>query len=185
MKSRLVILIVVLGIGAVLIGWVYEWQLRPQVESRELVVPDNIDYFLANLDYRAVDANGKLEYEFRSPRLEHFPRGDLSLIQTPSLQIYGHRDDWHVVAQEGEFRHGENLLTLRRDVVMNRDGPDPLRLSTESIRFEPGRSLVSTDAEVVIETRRGRIQAERASFDLAAGIYRFTRSSTTYRNDGS
>ena len=185
MKSRLIILIVVLGVGAVLIGWIYESKLRQQVQPRELVVPDNIDYFLANLDYRAIDADGRLEYEFRSPRLEHYPRGDLSLIQTPSLQIHGHRDNWQVDAQEGEFQHGDNLLTLRRDVVMNRDGTDPLRLSTESIRFDPDRSLVSTDTEVVIETRHGHIKAARASFDLAAGIYRFTNSTAIYGNDGS
>jgi len=184
MKTRVIILIVVLGVGAVLIGWVYESQLRQQVTSRELVVPDNIDYFLANLDYRAIGADGRLEYEFRSPRLEHFPRDDLSMIQTPSLQIHGHRDDWRVNAEEGEFQHGENLLTLRRDVVMNREGADPLRLTTESIRFEPDRDLVTTDTEVVIETRHGRIEAARASFDLANGIYRFTRSSATY-HDGS
>jgi lipopolysaccharide export system protein LptC len=185
MKSRLTILIAVLGFGAVLLGWVYESQLRTRVETRELVVPDNIDYFLANLKFRAIDDDGELEYALQSPRLEHFPRGDLSRIQTPALQIYSPRDDWRVVALEGEFRHAENLLYLRRDVVMNREGVDPLRLSTESIRFEPGRDFVATEAEVVIETRAGRIEAERASFDLAAGIYRFTRSSAIYHNDGS
>ncbi|HEY5738845.1 MAG TPA: LPS export ABC transporter periplasmic protein LptC [Gammaproteobacteria bacterium] len=185
MKSRLTILIVVLGIGAVLLGWVYESQLRTRVETRELVVPDNIDYFLANLKFRAIDDHGKLEYALQSPRLEHFPRGDLSRIETPALQIYSPRDDWQVVALEGEFRHADNLLYLRRDVVMNREGVDPLRLSTESIRFEPARDFVTTEAEVVIETHAGRIEAERASFDLAAGIYRFTRSSAVYHNDGS
>lgn len=185
MKSRLVILIAVLGVGAVLIGWVYESRLRPRVESRELVVPENIDYFLANLDYRAIDADGKLEYEFRSPRLEHFPHDDVSRIETPSLQIYGRHDDWRVDALEGEFRHADNQLYLRRQVVMNRDGADPLRLSTESILFEPDRGLVSSEDDVVIETRAGRIRAEQARFDLAAGIYRFTRSTAIYHHDGS
>ena len=185
MKSRLVILIAVLGVGAVLIGWVYESKLRSRVESRELVVPDDIDYFLANLKFRAIDDSGELEYEFQSPRLEHFPLGDLSRIETPLLQIHGRHHGWRVVAQEGEFRHADNQLYLRRDVVMNRDGAEPLRLSTESMLFEPGRDLVSTETEVVIETRQGNIRAARASFDLAAGIYRFTRSRATYLNDGS
>ena len=185
MKYRLVILIAVLGIGAVLIGWVYESRLRSQVESRELVVPDDIDYFLANLEFRAIDERGELEYEFQSPRLEHFPLGDLSRIETPSLQIHGQPHGWRVVAREGEFRHTDNQLYLSRDVVMNRDGAEPLRLSTESMLFEPERDLVSSDTEVVIETRQGLIRAARASFDLAAGIYRFTRSSAIYRNDGS
>lgn len=185
MKARLSILILVLGVGAVLIGWVYESRLRSQVETRALEVPDNIDYFLANLDYRAIDASGALEYAFQSPRLEHYPLDDVSRIESPSLQIHGQRDGWEVDAREGEFRHADNLLRLRREVVMNRAGDDPLRVSTEILRFEPDRDLVSTEASVVIESRRGRIEADRASFDLAAGVYRFTRSRATYRNDGS
>ncbi len=185
MKSRLAILIAVLGVGAVLIGWVYESRLRPEVESRELVVPDDIDYFLANLVFRAIDADGNLEYEFHSPRLDHFPLDDLSRVETPSLQIYGQRDGWQVDAREGEFRHADNLLYLRREVVMERGGAEPLRLSTENMLFEPDRDFVSTQTDVVIETRNGRIEAARVSFDLAAGIYRFTRSSATYGNDGS
>jgi len=185
MKSRLLILIAVLGVGAVLLGWVYETQLRSRVESRVLEVPDNIDYFLANLNYRAIDTNGALEFAFQSPRLEHYPLDDVSHIESPALQIHGQRNGWEVAALEAEFHHADNLLRLRRQVVMYRTGADPLRLSTESLRFEPDRDLVSTEASVVIETGRGRIEADQASFDLAAGIYRFSRSRATYRNDGS
>lgn len=185
MKSRLLILIAVLGVGAVLFGWVYESKLRSRVESRELVVPDNIDYFLANLNFRSIDDQGEIEYQFQSPRLEHYPRNDVSWIETPSLQIRDDPDGWQVDALEGEFQHADNLLRLRRQVVMKREGADPLRVLTESIRFEPDRELVSSEASVVIESARGRIEAEQASFDLAAGIYRFTNSRGVYRRDGS
>ena len=185
MKYRLSILIALLGISAVLFGWVYESKLRFQIGTRELVVPDNIDYFFANLDYRSIDDSGRLDYEFHSPRVEHYPRGDVSRIQTPSLQIYSEPDGWKVDALEGEFLHADNLLRLRRQVVMERGGADPLQVLTESIRFEPDRELISSEASVVIESRRGRIEAERASFDLAAGIYRFTNSRGVYGRDGS
>lgn len=185
MKSRLSILIAVLGVGAVLFGWVYESKLRSRIETRELVVPDNIDYFLANLNFRSIDDRGEIEYQFQSPRLEHYPRNDVSWIETPSLQIRGDPDGWQIDALEGELQHADNLLRLRRQVVMQREGADPLRISTESIRFEPDRELVSSEASVVIESPRGRIEAEQASFDLASGVYRFTNSKGVYRRDGS
>ena len=185
MKSRLLILVVVLGISAVVFGWVYESKLRPRIETHELEVPDNIDSFFANLDYRSIDDEGRLDYEFKSPRVEHYPRGDVSRIETPSVQIYSDPDAWKVDALEGEFLHADNLLRLRRQVVMERGGADPMQVFTESIRFEPDKELVSSEASVVIESRQGRIEAERASFDLAAGVYRFTNSRGVYRRDGS
>ena len=51
MKLRLLILVMVVGVAAVIAGWVYESRLRPQALSEELEVPDNIDYFLVLVTY--------------------------------------------------------------------------------------------------------------------------------------
>ena len=180
MKPRLIILVAVLGVAAVLAGWVYELRLRSPLQPQELLVPDNIDYFLTELDFRSIDDSGKLEFAFRSPRLEHFRRDDVSIIETPSLRIYTEPENWQVVAQEGEFVHRDNLLRLSRRVVMDRSGADPIRISTESIRFEPDLDRITAESPLVIESSRGRIEAEQASFDLAGGVYRFNRSRAVY-----
>ena len=182
MKFRVLILIAVLGVAAVVAGWIYESRLRPPAVAQELEVPDNIDYFLVNLNYRAIDEDGRLEYEFRSPRLEHFRRDDVSRIEVPSVDIYGDGGDWRVDALEGELRHTENLLRLSRDVVMQRAGPRPLQVLTERIRFEPDKDLVSSEADIVMLGNQGRIEAERGEFDLAAGVYRFKNSKTVLDN---
>jgi LPS export ABC transporter protein LptC len=153
--------------------------------AEELEVPDNIDYFLVNLNYRAIDADGRLEYEFRSSRLEHYRRDDVSRMEVPSMDIYDQRGAWRVDALEGELRHAENLLRLSREVVMKRGGRKPLQVLTERIRFEPDKELVSSEASIVLLGAQGRIEAERGVFDLASGVYRFDNSKTVFVDAGS
>lgn len=185
MKFRVLILIAVLGVGAVVAGWIYESRLRAAKVAQELEVPDNIDYFLVNLNYRAVDEGGRLEYEFRSPRLEHYRRDDVSRIEVPSVDIYGDGGDWRVDALEGELHHADNLLHLSREVVMRRTGKRPMEVLTEQLRFEPDRDRVSAEAEIVMFGEQGRIVAESGEFDLAAGVYRFGKSTTVFDDAGS
>ena len=185
MKSRVLIFIIILGIGAVAVGWVYESRIRTRVETAELVIPDNIDYFLTDLKYRAMNESGNLDYEFSSRRLEHYPRNDVSFIETPSLQIYRDSDRWQVTAKRGEFQHRDNLLRLRDQVVMQKSGPDPIEMLTESIRFEPDRNLVSSEARVLMLGEQSRIEAERAVFDLDARVYWLTNTRAIYYHGNS
>lgn len=180
MKSRALIFILVLGIIAVAAGWVYESQLRSRIETAELIIPDNIDYFLTNLNYRAVDASGDLDYEFSSRRLEHYPRNDVSLIEVPALTIYRDSSHWQVNARQGELQHEGNLLWLREQVIMQKTGNDPLEILTESIRFEPDRDLVSSDSNVLMRSKQATIEAQAAVFDLAANVYKLSRTRAVY-----
>lgn len=185
MKSRILIFTLVLGLGAVAVGWVYESRLRTRTEPAQLVIPDNIDYFLTNLDYRAMNTAGELDYRFSSRRLDHYQRDDISRLDLPSVSIYRGADLWRVDALDGEFEHRDNLLRLRRQVVMQKSGPDPIELLTESIRFEPDRNLVSSEASVLLRSGSAQIRAERAVFDLSGRVYRLTNARAIYANDDS
>ena len=185
MKSRLFIFVIIFGFGAIAVGWVYETSLRPDEKKASLVFPDDIDYFLTNLRYRALKADGKLDFQFRSPRLEHFPRNDISSIEEPSMQIYNDIDPWQIDALTGEYRHGNNLLQLNQQVVMQKQGPSPMQVYTESISFEPDRDLVSTDSDILMVSPQARIRAERAEFDLARKVYRFSKARAVYSHEDS
>jgi len=180
MKTRVLVFIFIFGIGAVAVGWIYESQVRSKVETAELMIPNNIDYFLTNLNYRVMTPAGSVDYEFNSRRLEHYPGTDISRIETPSLQIYRAADHWQVDALQGEFEHNDNLLRLRHQVVMQKAGADPIEMRTESIRFEPDQDLVSSEASVVMRTKQARIEAEQAIFDLAGKVYRLTKTRAVY-----
>jgi lipopolysaccharide export system protein LptC len=185
MKTRLWILVVILGIGAIAVGWIYESRLRAPVDRADLVIPENIDYFLTNLRYRSMTPEGKIDFEFDSRRLEHYPRTDVSNIEQPSLQIYRDRDQWQVDALNGEFQHQDNLFRLRQQVVMQKQGDNPMQMYTESIRFEPDHDLVSSEAKVLMQSKQARIEADRAEFDLAGKVYRFKKTSAVYYNGDS
>jgi LPS export ABC transporter protein LptC len=179
-KKRILAFVLIFGIGAIATGWIYESRLGSKVDRADLIIPDNIDYFLANFRYRSMSTDGAVDYEFKSPRLEHYPGTDTSNIELPSLQIHRNNNQWQVDAHEGEFIHQDNVLRLRDQVVMQRHGTNPMQIYTDSIRFEPDRDLVSTEAGVLIRARRIRIEAEQAVFDLARKIYRFNRTRATY-----
>lgn len=183
MKLRLLIFILVLGVLAIAFGWIYESRLRAPAQPASLEIPDDIDYFLTDLNFRAVDADGRLDYEFESPRLEHRPLNDISLIERPALRIYRNAEHWRVSALQGELRHTENLIWLRRQVVMQKSGDVPLELRTESMRFDPERNLVHSDSGVLLHSPRSRIEAESAVFDLAGNIYRLSRTRALYHDD--
>jgi LPS export ABC transporter protein LptC len=185
MKSRFIIFVIIFGFGAIAVGWVYESRLRPVEEKADQVFPDEIDYFLTNLRYRALKANGKLDFQLTSPRLEHYPRNDTSSIEVPSMQIYNDIDPWHIDALTGEYQHGNNLLQLKQEVVMQKQGPSPIQVYTESISFEPDRELISTDSEILMVSPQARIHAERAEFDLARKIYRFRKTRAVYSHEDS
>ena len=185
MKLRLLVLVIILGICAIALGWVYESRLRPEDEKTDLNIPSNIDYFLTNLHYRAMNIEGTLDYEFNSPRLEHYPGADVSNIEQPSVQIYRETDHWLVDALDGELLHGENILRLRNQVVIQKRGDNPFQMYTESIRFEPDRDLVSSEAKVLIRNKQGQIEAEQAVFDLAGQIYRFSKTHSIFYHDDS
>ncbi len=101
------------------------------------------------------------------------------------MQIYDDIDPWQIDALTGEYRHGNNLLQLNQQVVMQKQGPSPMQVYTESISFEPDRDLVSTDSEILMVSPNARIRAERAEFDLARKIYRFSKTRAVYSNEDS
>ena len=185
MNLRLLILVAIFGFAAVAVGWVYERSLRAPEEKADLVIPDDIDYFLTNMNYRALNAEGKLDFEFHTPRLEHFPLGDVSRIQVPSMLIQTDSGPWLVDSLAGEFQHADNLLRLTRQVVMQKHGESPMQVYSESIRFEPDRELVTAEGDILMVIPQARIRADFAVFDLARKIYKFTRTRSVYKYEDS
>ena len=184
-KSRLLIFIVVFGIAAIAVGWVYESSLRPKEKQAQLDIPDDIDSFLTNMHYRAFNADGELDFHLYSPRLEHYPHNDVSNIEAPSMEVYTKSDPWQIDAITGEIQHRENLLRLRQEVVMQKQGAQPMQIYTESIRFEPDRDLVTAESDILMISQQARIEAERARFNLADKVYQFEKARAVYHHEDS
>lgn len=180
MKSRVLIFMLVIGIAAATSGWIYQSKSRSTVNRDELVIPDNIDYFLTDLRYRAINESGTLDYEFHSRRLEHHNRNDVSQIEIPSLKIFRGNSHWQIDSRRGELLHQHNLLRLQDHVVMVRLGNQPLQIYTQSIRFEPDRDLITSESSILMQSTNARIEAEQAIFDLANNVYSLKKARTIY-----
>ena len=185
MRFRLYILVVLLGLSAIVAGWIYETRLSPTTEKAELEIPDNIDYFLTDMDYRAIKATGDPDFAFQSPRLEHHPAPDVSHIQIPSMQIFRKPDPWLVDALKGEYQHQVNVMYLIHQVFMRREGSEPIEIHAERMRFEPDVDLVTSESHIVMENEVSRTEAEHAVFNLAERVYRMRKARTIYHNEQS
>jgi len=183
MKPFYVAAMIVVVFAAITVGWIYQSRSNLAKVSPELEIPTDIDYFLAELKYQIIDKSGGLDYQLNSPYLEHFPRDDISLIQKPIINVYRDTGDWNLRAREGELKHQQNLLLLSDDVVAIRLGPNALKISAESMLFEPERDLITSDKRVVIESENSRISGDTAVFDLHNQVISMKNTRSVYNHD--
>ena len=181
-----ILLVIAAGLLAIVIGWFYQAQLKErEVPIAELEIPDNIDYYFTDMTYRAMKNSGEPDYVFTSPRLEHQVRGDTSHIETPEVTIFGNDNRWQVVAEQGQLFHQTEVLQLQNQVVMKKQGNDPMRLESELAVFEAKDEMVRFPQEVLITFAEARISAASASFDIKNNVFRFQKTRTVYQDETS
>ncbi len=181
-----ILLVVAAGLLAIVVGWFYQEQLKERdIAVSELEIPDNIDYYFTDMTYRAMKDNGEPDYLFTSPRLEHLVRGDTSLIETPEVTIFDNGNRWQVVAGQAQLFHQTEVLQLERDVIMQKQGENPLRLESEIAVFEANDDIVSFPQDVLITSSEARISAASGSFDLKNNVFRFNQTRTIYQDETS
>ncbi len=185
MKLSGIILVLSAGIIAIAVGWIYQSQNKPSELRSELEIPVDIDYYLSKLKYRVMAKSGELDYELRSPYLQHFKRDDISRIDSPEIDIFRKDQHWRVAAKTAEMRHRQNILYLTDDVLMRRLGEKPMRLSSQLLRFESDNDLVVGERGVTITSKNSQIDADSAIFDLEKNIYSLTNTKAVYSNEES
>jgi|TARA_B110000971_G_scaffold201193_1_gene219856 lipopolysaccharide export system protein LptC len=182
-KTLLVSTIAVATIAAVTIGWFYEPKIT--VSRSDLEIPTNIDYFLAELQYKSMNEQGNLDFEMQSPYLEHLIASNISLIDQPTIQIYRNLNDWQIESLTGKLFHQQNSLQLAKNVVMHRMGKNPLHVRTEVILFQPDLGLISTSEAIEIKSDTAVIHGSAATFDLKNRVYSLKNTKAIYRHENS
>ncbi len=185
MKLSGIILVLSAGIIAIAVGWIYQSQKKPAEARTELEIPVDIDYYLSKVTYRVMAKSGNLDYELRSPYLQHFKQEDISRIDLPEIDIFRNDQHWQVKAKTAEIRHQQNTLLLIDNVLMQRQGEEPLQLSAKLLRFESDNNLLIGDQGVTITGINTQIDAENAVFDLDKNIYRMTNTRAIYNHEKS
>ncbi|MEM7565245.1 MAG: LPS export ABC transporter periplasmic protein LptC [Pseudomonadota bacterium] len=181
MKLRMLFAVIGFGLAAVIAGWLYETRFKSSIALDNLVIPDNIDYFLTGFTVRVTNQQGNPDYQISSPRLEHRPKTDISHIELPTMQIFRRAELWQIESGIGQLQHRDNRLQLQHNVILQKEGNNPLQLKTSEMLFEPDRDLVTMDTRVTLLSRHGTIVAETAVFDLSRKIYALEKARAVYQ----
>ena len=181
MKLRLLVL-TILGVGLGLIyGWFIDSRRAPTVAD-PLQVPDNIDYYLAGVDYRALNAAGKTRYRLRTPYLEHFIREDVSQLTTPELHLHADAAQWLLNSNEGRLVHASETFEMSIDARLRRvDAENPLILSSENLIFDASKEQLVAPGPLRILTNDLQMNAASGFFDLRNKLHQFNRVKSTYQ----
>jgi LPS export ABC transporter protein LptC len=177
-KAPVVAVIAVATVAAIAIGWLYEPKIT--ISRPDLEIPTNIDYFLSGVQYKSMNDQGNLDFMMQSPYLEHLTVANISLIDKPTVQIYRNAGDWRVKSLSGKLNHDDNSLQLKKNVVMRREGINPLQVQSEVLLFQPDLSLVSTSKAIRIQSDNAIIYGSEAIFDLKNQVYSLKNTKSTY-----
>ncbi len=181
MRPWQLLTVIIAVAGAVSLGWFFEPRPAELLPRSPLQVPDDIDYYLANFSFRALDENGLPHYELQSPYLEHYIREDVSQIQQPYIIYQGDPHRWRASAEQGSLMHQQEMLQLTRQVDLTRISEEqPLQLTTEVMILETRKDLIEMPEALTLVTDTMSLQADNGSLDMNKNYYQFNRVKATH-----
>ena len=176
-------MIAVATVTAIAIGWLYE--PKKTISRPDLEIPTNIDHFLSGVQYKSMNDEGNLDFMMQSPYLEHLTVADISLIDKPTLQIYRDAGDWQVESLNGKLFHEQNNLQFEDNVIMRREGRNPLQVRSEVMLFQPDLDLISASKSIQIRSDTAIIHGSEAIFDLKNQVYSLKNTKAIYHPGNS
>jgi LPS export ABC transporter protein LptC len=182
-KAPVIAVITVATIAAIAMGWFYE--SKTIVSRTDIEIPTGIDYFLSELQYKSMNDRGILDFEMQSPYLEHLIAANISLIDKPTMQIYRDAGDWQIESLTGQLFHKQNNLLLEENVVMRREGSNPLQVRSEAMLFQPDLDLISASKTIQIKSGTAIIHGSEAIFDLKNKVYSLKNTRAIYYRENS
>lgn len=181
-RSRRLMIYALLALTALIIGRYVETPSPIQV-TREEEVPDNIDFYLSGVDYRAMDDRGELRYRIQSPLLEHYRLEDISQVQQPVIEYRLGDRRWQLQAGKAEMQHRRDRLILDQAVQLQREGGSgPMQLDTEQLILQTRKQLVRLPVALRLQSSRLRLEADSGRLQLDDGKYRFNGVRAVYQN---
>lgn len=148
--------IVVLAILAGVTLWLERSTREPDTPAATINAADP-DFIAETARLVSFDAHGARHYELISDRISHFPRRELSLLETPRLDVVREGMTTTVTARKGEARAGGDEIFLQDDVHVRRTAPGgvPLELEARSLTVWPDDERAQSGEPVVIRQGGG------------------------------
>ena len=182
MKSSYLLIIVVIVTAALSLGWFFD-EKKPISLVSPLQVPDNIDYYLSNINYKSMNLQGSLHYHLQSPLLQHYIQEDASKIQQPVIQFNGDKSTWFIQSESALLKHENDQFELRQQVELKRNSQQPMLVKTDLMYLKPRQNLVQIPMHMTVTTTNVNLQAASAELDMNQNTYKFKRVKAIYQQD--
>jgi len=138
------------------------------VDTEEPETPQEVDYYLTGTKSTEFDSSGQLEYEFLAARVEHYPDGNYSLVESPVMQIrQSDGTPWVMTADKARVNHNNEEVNLTDNVEMIRQKTDDqLVINTDQLTVTPRKNEVKTDQAIRALKPGTQIQATGMTADM-------------------
>lgn len=164
------------------IGWFFDSQ-KVIIGEDELQVPDNIDYYLAGVDYQAFNDQGLPRFHLKTPYLEHFILEDTSHLRQPSIDYYAQSGQWNLSAKTGTLQHKSEIFQLQQQAsIRSFSSTDPFVVNSELMVFKSELERLEIPQQLAITSPRFKLKAASAVLDLKNNRHEFVRVKATYDN---
>jgi lipopolysaccharide export system protein LptC len=145
-----------LGIGGIaLLVYLTLWQegtppqLDEWIENEE--GDEAPDAHIDTLTTRQFGESGALQYQITSPRAVHYPKNDVTHLQTPVFDYADEKSHWRGTALEGHLFNSLDTMLLSKNVVLQQL-TQSAKLSTNALLVRIDQKLAVTAEPVTIES---------------------------------
>lgn len=148
-----------LGIGVVaLLVYLALWQEGAPPQLDEWIENENgneqPDAHIDTLTTRQFGESGELQYQMVSPKAIHYPKNDVTQLETPVFDYVDEKSRWRGTALEGFMFNTVNSVTLNKEVVLKQLTQET-KLSTNTMIIWVEKKIAATKDPVTIESKGG------------------------------
>ncbi|MFA6303489.1 MAG: LPS export ABC transporter periplasmic protein LptC [Legionella sp.] len=143
-------------------GWYYI-QSPKAVRPLNKALSSNIDTTIMQLTVRQFDAKGALVNVLQTPLLQHSPKDDINLLQTPRILISQEdQPAWEINALKAKSFAGGSRITFMQQVVVHQPAGDKTQASTfktEEVTYFPKEKKAISELLVSYEQSGNFVQS--------------------------
>ncbi|RUR08968.1 LPS export ABC transporter periplasmic protein LptC [Legionella sp. km772] len=135
-------------------SWYYK-QLKPTIRLDNETLSTTIDSTVTKLTVRQFNENGELANLLTTPLMEHIPKDNIHLLQTPHIVIKEKdQPEWEINSRTAKSYQGGERITFINKVVVHQN-PDKKTqestLKTEEVTYFPKEKRATTELFVTFE----------------------------------
>lgn len=141
----------------------YYMDLETPTRLDDNTLSSTVDMTVSQLRVRQFNAQGILTNQLTAPLMEHIPKENMHIFQTPHIIItQDEQPSWEINAQIAKsFQGGERIMFMNDVIVHQNEGKktQPSTLKTEEITYYPQEKRASTNLFVTFEQPGNKIES--------------------------